>query len=124
MEMCPHCPRRGSQPCADPLIAELLEWAVANLHEHLSLDRLARRGYLSRRSLSRRFLAATGETPYAWVLRQRVRLAGDLLADPHTTVETVAHRVGFSTGTALRQHFRAAMGCTPTQFRARLCHSG
>jgi transcriptional regulator GlxA family with amidase domain len=124
MEMCLECPRRGTRPCGDPLIAELVAWATANLHEDLSLDRLARRGYLSRRSLSRRFLAATGETPYAWVLRQRVRLAGDLLADPRTTVETVAHRVGFSTGMALRQHFRRAMGCTPTQFRARLRHSG
>jgi transcriptional regulator GlxA family with amidase domain len=103
-------------------MAELVAWAAVNLHEDLSLDRLARRSFLSRRSLSRRFRAATGETPYAWVLRQRVRLAGHLLADPRLPVEAVAHRVGFATGLALRQHFRRTMGCTPSQFRARLGH--
>lgn len=107
----------------DDGIAELLQWAAANLHEELSVERLARRTFMSRRSFARRFRAATGATPYAWLLEQRVRCARELLEDPSgPSVEEVAARVGFGTAATLRQHFRRAVGCTPTEYRERFAH--
>lgn len=104
----------------DAGIDRLLDWALGNLHEDLSIDALARRALLSRRSLARRFREATGTTPYAWVLEQRVRLAQELLErDPDVGVEAAAARAGFSSAALLRQHFQRRFGCSPTQYRAR-----
>lgn len=98
----------------------LLDWALGNLHEDLSVDRLARRALLSRRSFARRFRAATGTSPYAWILEQRVRLAQRLLeTEPWLGVEEAAGRAGFSSAALLRQHFQRRFGCSPVQYRSR-----
>jgi transcriptional regulator GlxA family with amidase domain len=107
-------------PRRDDGIDDLLDWALGNLHEELSIEVLARRALLSRRSFARRFRAATGTTPYAWVLEQRVRLAQELLErDPGVGVEETAGRAGFSSAALLRQHFQRRFGCSPTEYRAR-----
>ncbi|MFI5892381.1 GlxA family transcriptional regulator [Actinoplanes sp. NPDC051513] len=108
----------------DDGIDKLLDWALGNLHEDLSIDILARRAFLSTRSFSRRFRAATGTTPYAWVLEQRVRLAQQLLeTDPRVGVEEAAGRAGFSSAALLRQHFQRRFGCSPSEYRARFVPS-
>ena len=110
----------GGARSADDRIAELLAWTSAHLHEELSLDLLARRAFLSRRSFVRRFRQATGVSPYAWILHQRVRLAQRLLeTEPGLGVEEAAGRAGFSSAALLRQHFRRHFGCSPTQYRRR-----
>jgi AraC family transcriptional activator FtrA len=107
-------------PRRDDGIAALLAWALGNLHEHLSIDVLARRALLSRRSFARRFRAVTGTTPYAWVLEQRIRLAQRLLeTEPGLGVEEAAGRAGFSSAARLRPHFRRRLGCSPAQYRSR-----
>jgi len=107
-------------PGRDGGLDDLLGWALGHLHEDLSIDVLARRALLSRRSFARRFRAATGTTPYAWVLEQRVRLAQELLErDPAGSVEQAAARAGFSSAALLRQHFQRRFGCSPSQYRAR-----
>ncbi|GAA0582155.1 helix-turn-helix domain-containing protein [Paractinoplanes ferrugineus] len=104
----------------DDDIAALLDWAAVNLHEDLSVEVMARRALLSTRSLGRRFRAATGTTPYAWVLEQRVSLARQLLeSQPDLGVEEAAGRVGFSSAALLRQHFQRRFGCSPTKYRER-----
>ena len=101
-------------------IAALLDWALDHIHEELSVEALARQGFMSPRSLARRFRCVTGTTPYAWVLEQRLRLACELLerADG-PTVEEVARRTGFGRAHVLRRHFQRALGCTPTAYRRR-----
>ncbi|GIF22612.1 transcriptional regulator GlxA family with amidase domain [Actinoplanes tereljensis] len=109
---------------ADDDIAALLDWAADNLHEDLSIEVLARRALLSTRSLARRFRAATGVTPYAWILEQRVSLAQRLLeTQPSLGVEEAAGRAGFSSAALLRQHFQRRFGCSPSQYRSRFAPS-
>jgi AraC family transcriptional regulator, transcriptional activator FtrA len=108
----------------DDGIAPLLEWAVRNLHEDLSVDVLARRSYQSRRSFARRFRAATGTTPHAWLLDQRVARAQYLLEKrPHLTVEDVATHAGFPSAAMLRQHFQRRLGCSPSEYRGHVQNS-
>jgi transcriptional regulator GlxA family with amidase domain len=111
-------------PRRDDGIDRLLDWALGNLHENLSIEVLARRAFLSRRSFARRFRQATGTSPYAWILEQRVRLAQRLLEqDPRLAVEVAAGRAGFSSAALLRQHFQRRFGCSPTQYRSRFALS-
>lgn len=115
-----HVPAIGQRRRRDDGLDQLLAWALGNLHEDLSIDVLARRAFLSTRSFARRFRAATGTTPYAWVLDQRIRLAQHLLeTEPACGVEEAAGRAGFSSAALLRQHFQRRLGCSPSQYRER-----
>jgi AraC family transcriptional regulator, transcriptional activator FtrA len=98
-------------------LGPLLDWALANLDEPLTLDDLARRASVSTRTLVRRFQATTGTTPLQWLLAQRVRRAQSLLETTEEPVERVASLAGFGTAANLRQHFTRQVGVTPTAYR-------
>jgi transcriptional regulator GlxA family with amidase domain len=95
----------------------LLEWMGANLHEDLSVDRLAGKALMAPRTFARRFRAETGTTPYHWVTNQRVLLAERMLEETDETIERVATKAGFSNATAFRHHFSRLRGTSPQQYR-------
>ncbi|RRS01907.1 GlxA family transcriptional regulator [Glycomyces terrestris] len=93
------------------------DWALANLDRPLSVDDLARRANMSRRSFTRRFREETGQSPAQWLTRQRVEHARHLLESTDLTVDQVARRSGLGTGVSLRQHLRASVGVSPSAYR-------
>jgi transcriptional regulator GlxA family with amidase domain len=101
---------------ADALGA-LLDWAVEHLADDLSVEVLARRAAMSTRTFVRRFRAATGTTPAAWVRRQRVLAAERLLERGGLTVDAIAHRTGLGSADTLRRHFTRARGVPPETYR-------
>ena len=102
--------------CADDDIAPLLAWALEHLGEDLGVDRLARRARMSVRTFARRFADATGTSPGAWVNRQRLARARELLELTDLSVDAVAEQVGWGSAAALRHHF-AGLGTTPLAYR-------
>ncbi|MFI6323908.1 GlxA family transcriptional regulator [Nonomuraea sp. NPDC050556] len=100
----------------DPL-SEALDWAVAHLHEEVTVDALASRATMSRRTFDRRFRQVTGTTPTQWLLHQRILGAQRLLETTDEPVERVARRVGFASAVALRPHFRRQVGVSPATYR-------
>jgi transcriptional regulator GlxA family with amidase domain len=98
-------------------LGPLLDWALANLGEPLTLDDMARRASVSTRTLVRRFQAATGTTPLQWLLGQRVRRAQHLLESTDEPVERIASLAGFGTAANLRQHFTRLVGVAPMNYR-------
>jgi transcriptional regulator GlxA family with amidase domain len=88
-----------------------------NLAEDLSVDTLARRSHLSSRTFARRFREETGTTPHAWVTRQRLQGAEELLELTDHSVDWIAAEVGFGNAAALRHHFTRARGVSPQQYR-------
>jgi transcriptional regulator GlxA family with amidase domain len=101
----------------DDPIAEVSDWMVANLHEELSVEELARRALMSPRTFARRFRAATGTTPHQWLLRQRVLHAQHLLESTDEPVERIAGLCGFGSAAVLRQHFNRTVGTSPLAYR-------
>ncbi len=85
---------------------------------------LAREAGMSLRTFLRRFKAATGTTPGAWLLAERLRLARELLETTGQPVEAVAERCGFRSAAALRHHFRDRLGTSPTAYRASVSAAG
>lgn len=111
---------RPSHPegrAAPASLAPLLEWALANLHAPLSVERLGARVGMSGRTLARRFEEQLGTSPGQWLLRQRLDAARALLERTDLPVEAVAARVGLSSAVNLRRRFRAAFGVTPGGYR-------
>ena len=101
---------------ADDDMAALHDWAIAHLDEDLSVERLAKQARMSTRTLARRFHEACGTSPGAWVARQRLDRARELLEITDLSIEAVAKRVGWGTAAVLRHHF-ARLGTTPLAYR-------
>ena len=98
-------------------LADVIEWARANLDRPLSLDELAARALMSRRSFVRHFKAATGATPHAWLLSQRLSHAEELLETTSLPIEQIAERVGYRSAAVFREQFAARRGVSPRAWR-------
>jgi AraC family transcriptional regulator, transcriptional activator FtrA len=99
------------------LFTDTLAWMQAHLELPLTVDDLAERSAMSRRTFARRFAAATGTTPYQWLLRQRLQLAQRLLETSDMPVDSVAQKTGFVTAANLRKHFGRHVRTTPQAYR-------
>jgi transcriptional regulator GlxA family with amidase domain len=99
------------------LFADTVTWMEEHLDQAISVEDLAARSAMSPRSFARRFQAATGTTPYQWLLRQRVRLAQRLLETTDLQIPVVAGRSGFSTAANLRKHFHRTVQTSPQSYR-------
>ncbi|MFC9946216.1 GlxA family transcriptional regulator [Streptomyces pratensis] len=93
------------------------EYALKNLENPLKLAELADHASMSVRTFNRRFRQEAGLTPMQWLTQQRVDRARQLLERTDLPVDRIAVDAGFGTGTALRQHFHAAMGVSPRAYR-------
>lgn len=105
------------EDCQDERLSEVLAWARAHLHEPLPVAELARRALMSKRSFARRFTAATGTTPHAWLRGLRLSGAEELLETTDLPVEEIARRVGYGSAAVLREQFVRRRGVPPRSYR-------
>ncbi len=101
----------------DDRLAGVLEWALARLDRPHSLDSLAERALMSRRTFTRRFRDATGTTVGQWLAGQRLARAQRLLETTDHGLDAIAADTGFGTAASLRQHFAARLGTSPSAYR-------
>ncbi|MGF0117683.1 helix-turn-helix domain-containing protein [Promicromonospora sp. Marseille-Q5078] len=119
--------REGGQAqfVVDPLpregesLAGLLAWMRDHLAEEHTVPRLARRAALSERTFARRFRQETGTTPAAWLARQRVARAQELLESTEAPVDEIARLCGFGSAPVLRHHFARQLSTSPVAYRRR-----
>ncbi len=97
--------------------AEVLDWATGNLDKPLSLDMLAERARMSRRTFTRRFRQVMGNTVGEWLLSQRLSLSQQLLETTDSSIELIAERAGFGSTASLRQHFNQSFKISPSNYR-------
>lgn len=109
-------PMADTAQSTDPVM-ESMTWATERLDSALPVHLLAERAHLSRRHYDRRFLEHTGTTPAKWLIHQRVIRAQHLLETSDLTIDQIARACGFSSGAALRPHFRQQVGVTMTDYR-------
>ena len=98
-------------------LAPLLDWASRRLAQPITVRELAAAAGVSDRTLDRRFREQAGTSPGQWLLAQRIAAARVLLEETGLPVDTVASRVGLSSATNLRRHFRRFVGTTPAAYR-------
>jgi len=124
MVISPH--REGGQaqyieapfPASDSAsLAPLLDWARANLDRPLTVEDLAHRAKMSRRTLLRHFKQATGTTPVKWLTRERVARARELLETTDASMESIAAQSGFGTAQSMRVHFARINQTSPRGYR-------
>jgi AraC family transcriptional activator FtrA len=100
-------------------LAPVLDMIRDDLARRWSIADMARAAAMSERSFLRRFAEATGTAPGAWLARVRIEEVRRLLETSSAPVDEIARIVGFGSATNLRQHFRAATGLAPRDYRER-----
>lgn len=95
---------------------ELIRWMLENLDAPLDVEALSRRAGQSVRSFHRKFSAATGKTPAAFVEALRLQQAQILLAQG-LPIKQVATAVGLVDANKFSRAFRRSHGMTPSSFR-------
>ena len=85
----------------------------------LEVAALARAALMSTAHFSRRFRAAYGETPYAYLMTRRVERAKALLRRGDISVTEVCMAVGCTSLGSFSARFTELVGETPTAYRAR-----
>lgn len=96
----------------------LIAWMGENLRGSLDVETLSRLASQSPRTFHRRFTAATGRTPAAFVEALRLDRARTLLGDPAIRLKEVAGVSGFGSPERLARAFQRAFGISPSTYRA------
>lgn len=117
--------RAGDQPqqLPDPLplpvddLTAVLDHLTDNLQDREPVTAVAQRLGLSERTLRRRFRSQLGTTPGRWILTQRLHHAQRLLETTDLPIETIAHRIGLASATALRRQFHTLYDQSPSEHR-------
>ncbi|MEL6059707.1 MULTISPECIES: AraC family transcriptional regulator [unclassified Methylobacterium] len=92
------------------------EWIDANLAQPFSLEDLAREVGVSLRHLQRAFPAATGVSPYRYIMMQRVDRARSLIQASRLSLSEIATTTGFCDQAHMANTFRKLLNVSPSHF--------
>jgi transcriptional regulator GlxA family with amidase domain len=104
-------------------LAQLREWMIEHLAQPLSLDALAQRAHVSRRTLIRRFRDETGTSPMEWLTDARMDRARVLLETTDEPIEQLGPLTGLGAPASVRASFHRHLGTSPQHYRALFRHS-
>lgn len=92
-------------------------YILDNLSNNISVTDLAELAQMSPSYFGRVFKSSFGETPYRFVMRQRVEAAKEMLSDQRLTATEIASALGFASQSHFLKVFRQFTDVTPRQFR-------
>jgi transcriptional regulator GlxA family with amidase domain len=101
----------------DAVIMKCQEWIAQHYQRQDIVAELVRQSGLPKRSFDRRFRAATGYSPLAYVQTLRIEEAKQLLETSSTAVEQVGREVGYEDAASFRRLFRRLSGLGPSDYR-------
>lgn len=101
----------------DPMIRTAVLYIQNHAYEPISLKELADQVILSQSQFSRRFQAAVGQSPIAYLTAIRMKKARSLLIETEQTLERIAQQCGYQNGFYLSRVFTASYGISPSEFR-------
>jgi transcriptional regulator GlxA family with amidase domain len=101
----------------DAVIQKCQEWIAKNYERQDIIAELVRRSGLPKRSFDRRFRAATGYSPLAYVQTLRIEEAKHMLETGDEAGEQIGREVGYEDAASFRRLFRKITGLTPGEYR-------
>jgi AraC-like DNA-binding protein len=101
---------------ADPRLARALAQIHADVGRGWTIAELGREAGMSRSVFARRFAEAVGVAPVEYLLRWRMALAKDALANSRTGLDEIAARVGYKSASAFSTAFSQRIGVAPSLY--------
>ncbi len=106
-------------------IALLMDWVRENLRAPHTVDSMAAQARMGTRSFQRHFKDRTGLSPLAWLVKERVQLAAQILETrPALAIDAIADLSGLGSAESLRRHFRLQGLPSPARYRRQAATNG
>lgn len=109
----------GQKAHADQVVRAVQDFIESRYTEKITVEDLADRYALGRRTLERRFRQATGNSIVEYVQRVRVEAAKRRLESSRKSVSEVMYEVGYNDTKAFRDIFNKYCGMSPVGYRER-----
>ena len=112
--------RRQLDKQYSPLVLSALYSLENHYQEDVRIDELAEELSVSTNHLIARFREETGNTPAAYLIQYRLKMARNLLADSGKSIQEIAGLVGIPDANYFSRLFKRAYGETPSKYRRSL----
>ncbi len=110
---------RGQKDHEDCEIVKAQEYIEKHYQAKLTVDELADKYGIGRRTFERRFKKATSNTVVEYMQRVKMEAAKAQLESGRKTVNEVMHDVGYTDTKAFRDVFKKVTGMSPVDYRAK-----
>lgn len=110
---------KGQKMHGDEMIQQAQAHIESNADKKISVKQLSSQFAVSRRQFDRRFIEATGNTPFEYIQRVKVEAAKKLLEAGRKTVTEAMYEVGYSDASAFRRVFKEVTSLSPVEYRNR-----
>ena len=115
----PYIVFEGKSDHGDGEIQSAQAWLAKHFAVANPVEEMIKRSRLAERTFKRRFAAATGLTPIAYVQRLRVEDAKRRLERTDVSVDEISWRVGYEDAAFFRRLFKRTTGMAPGAYRKR-----
>jgi transcriptional regulator GlxA family with amidase domain len=104
---------------SDEGVRKAEQWMQRRHSEDIKVEEVAARFGMSPRTFERRFRAAVGQSPIAYLQNVRISAARRMLEDGKRSIQQVSSAVGYDDVAFFRGLFKRQIGVTPAAYRER-----
>jgi transcriptional regulator GlxA family with amidase domain len=108
---------KGQKNHNDEAVKKIQDFIEKNIHERISVDELADKAAIGRRSFERRFKLATNNTVLEYINRIKIEAAKRSFESSRKNITEVMFDVGYTDTKAFRTVFKKITGLTPVEYR-------
>lgn len=102
------------------LVENVCRYLMANIDSTQTLNQMARRNGTNRNALAGAFKKYLGMGVFAWLRRQRIRAAAELLEQSDMGVQQICDKVGYRDAANFSTSFKGLLGQSPLQYRRKV----
>lgn len=108
---------KGQKNHSDKEVRKAQEYIEKNIHERITIDELAYKIAISRRTFERRFKQATNNSVLEYIQRVKIEAAKRSFESSRKNINEVMFDVGYTDTKAFRTVFKKITGLTPIEYR-------
>jgi transcriptional regulator GlxA family with amidase domain len=117
--LAPYIVFEGRKDHGDLAVQAAQDWVATHFSMASPIEEMSRRAGLAERTFKRRFTAAAGMSPIAYVQRLRIEDAKRRLERTEAAADEIAWQVGYEEPAFFRRLFKRVTGMTPGAYRRR-----
>lgn len=108
---------KGQKSHSDAEILKAQNYIEENIHERITIDELAEKASVSRRTFERRFKQATSNSVQEYIHRVKIEAAKRSFESSRKNINEVMFDVGYTDTKAFRAMFKKVTGLSPIEYR-------
>ncbi|MCV2884490.1 helix-turn-helix domain-containing protein [Aestuariibacter sp. AA17] len=98
-------------------LSSALEWAVTHLADHPTVEDMAQKAHMTRRTFDRHFIKQFNMTPLNWLQDRKIETAQRLLETSDFNLDRIAELSGYKSAITLRHNFKQRLTISPIEYR-------